>query len=77
MDAEAKAIKCNVEYKVPSTNSAKVVFKNRYAVYVNNFSRSTVIDLQTNNDLPCSIPEEKDDIHAVLCGLRREDGRRC
>lgn len=44
----------NVEYKVPTTNSSKVVFKNRYAVYVSNFSPSAVIDLKTNEDITFS-----------------------
>lgn len=44
----------NVEYKVNTTNSAKVVFKNRYAVYVNDFSPSTVIDLKTDEDITFS-----------------------
>lgn len=44
----------NVEYKVHTTNSAKVVFKNRYAVYVNDFAPSTVIDLKTGDDITFS-----------------------
>ena len=44
----------NVKYKVNTTNSVKVVFKNRYAVYVNDFSPSTVIDLKTDEDITFS-----------------------
>ena len=44
----------NIQYKVKTTNSAKVVFENRYAVYVNDFSPSTVIDLKTNDDITFS-----------------------
>jgi hypothetical protein len=44
----------NIQYKVNTTNSAKVVFKNRYSVYVNDFSPSTVIDLKTDEDITFS-----------------------
>lgn len=44
----------NIQYKVNTTNSANVVFKNRYAVYVNDFSPSTVIDLKTDEDITFS-----------------------